>query len=124
MTTRTTNQIVIAAFAASVLAGCAISDDSASRILVAPGQYVLYNCLQLTDAIRAVAARQRELEGLMAKANVDAAGRFVSGMAYSPEYAQLRGQMVELRKEAASKHCRPAPDVDLPGSRASDTIVR
>ena len=124
MINRTTFLCLIAVFAAASLPGCTASDDTVARFLVAPDQYVLYNCPQLADTAQLNVTRQRELETLMAKANTDSAGRFVSGMAYRPEYAQLRGQMAELRKEAASKHCRFTPGVDTPSGRASDNVVR
>ena len=117
-------RILVAALAALALCGCASSDDGAANFLVAPGQFAIYNCPQLADAARGNASRQRELEALMKKAGVDSAGRFVSGMAYRPEYLQLRGQMTELRKEAADKHCRFIPGLDMPGDKTSDTIVR
>ena len=124
MTKCKTFRSLIAVAAAAALSGCAISDDSAARFLVAPDHFVLYNCPQLAEAAQANAKRQRELELLMAKAGTDSAGRFVSGMAYQPEYTQLRGEMTELRKEAASKHCRFTPGVDVPQERASDGVVR
>lgn len=124
MTSRETFRILIAALAAATLSGCAASDDSAARFLVAPGQYVLYNCVQIAEVAQANATRQRELEKLMAKAGTDSAGRFVSGMAYRPEYVQLRGVMTELREEAAGKHCKFTPGVEVPGGRASDQVVR
>ena len=124
MTSRGTNRTLIAALVAATLSGCAASDDSAARFLVAPDQYVLFNCVQIAEAAYANIIRQRELEKLMAKAGTDSAGRFVSGMTYRPEYLQLRGDMTELRKEAASKHCKFTPGVDVPGGRASDQVVR
>ena len=124
MTLPIASRVAIAALVGLVLAGCAASDDGSARFLVAPGQYVIYNCPQLADAARAIGARQRELEGLMAKAGVDSAGRFVSGIAYRPEYLQLRGQMTELRKEAAEKRCRFIPGLDMPGDKTSDSVVR
>ena len=124
MSDRKTFRLLIAAFAAVPLFGCAASDDSAARFLVAPQQYVLYNCAQLGDTAQANATRQRELETLMAKAGVDSAGRAVSGLSYRPEYVQLRGQMTELRKEAATKHCNFTPGIDMPTDRKSDAAVR
>jgi hypothetical protein len=43
---------------------------------------------------------------LMAKAETDSVGVLVSGGAYRPEYAQLRGMMNELQKTAADKNCK------------------
>ncbi|HMF21092.1 MAG TPA: twin-arginine translocation pathway signal [Pseudolabrys sp.] len=124
MTNTPTFRTLVAVLAAATLSGCAASDDTVARFLVAPDQYVLYNCPQLADAAQANARRQRELELLIAKASTDSAGRVVSGMAYRPEYAQLRGEMTELRKEAANKHCRFTPGVDVPQERTSDGVVR
>jgi hypothetical protein len=109
---------------AAALAGCAASVDSTARFLVAPDQYIFYNCRQLADASRGNMIRQRELEKLIAKASTDSTGRFVSNMAYQPEYVQLRGEMTELRKEAVRKNCRFTPGVDEPGALTSDQAVR
>jgi len=106
------------------MGGCTASDETAARFLVAPDQYVLYNCPQLADAAQVNATRQRELETLMAKADTDSGGRAVSAMSYRPEYLQLRGRMTELRKEAATKHCRFTPGIDTPTDRKSDAAVR
>lgn len=123
MADRATFGNLLAALVAVALGGCA-SDDTAARFLVAPDQYVLYNCPQLAEAVEANAKRQRELEALMTKAGTDSGGRFVSATSYRPEYLQLRGEMTELRKEAASKHCRFTPGVDMPTDRKSDAAVR
>ena len=72
--------------AAGVLAGCATSDDSAGRFFVQPERYQLYSCRELAEAAQAIGTRERELEGLMAKAGPDASGQFVSTIAYRPEY--------------------------------------
>lgn len=124
MTNPETFRTLITAVTAATLSGCTVSDDSAARFLVAPDHFVLYSCPQLAQAAQANAKRQRELEVLMAKASTDSAGRFVGGMAYQPEYAQLRGEMTELRKEAMSKQCRFTPGTDIPEERASDGVVR
>src|SRR5689334_4029090 len=79
-------------FTSAALSGCA-SDDSAGRFLVQPDKYVLYNCRDLAAASQATATRQRELEGLMAKASTDSGGKIVSNLAYRPEYTQLHGEM-------------------------------
>jgi len=108
---------------ATALAGCT-SGDSASSFLVAPGKYVLYNCTQLAEAAETNSKRQRELEMLMTKAGPNSGGALVSSIAYEPEYAQLRGEMNELRKTAADKNCKFVPAAGSPAGRTSDTIVR
>ena len=85
------------------LCRCA-SDEMASRILVEPDRYVLYACPELATAWQANMNRQREL--LMIKAGTGTGGQIASSMAYRPEYNQLRGEMVQLRKAAADKNCR------------------
>ena len=96
--------ILATALAAMALCGCA-SDEAASRFLVQPDRYMLYNCEALATAAQTNAVRQRELEALMTKAGVDTGGRLVSSMTYRPEYLQLRGQMEQLRKTAAERNC-------------------
>jgi len=105
----TSRAIFLNAIVATALAGCALSDDSAGRLLVAPDRYVLYSCPQLAKAAQAIGSRQRKLEMLMAKAETDSIGVLASNSAYRPEYAQVRGLMNELRKTAADKNCKLVP---------------
>ena len=108
----TSRLILLNAIVATALAGCAVSDDSVDRFLVKPDRYVLYNCTQLAKAAQATRNRQRKLEILMAKAETDSVGVLVSGGAYRPEYAQLRGMMKELQKTAADKNCKFVPNAE------------
>ena len=112
----------------ALLSGCTSSggpsDETLGRILFAPGKFALYTCAELADRATANAARQRVLEGLMAKAGTDAGGRMVSGMAYRTEYLELRGEMVELRRVAVEKDCKFVPGVESPNARASDKAIR
>jgi hypothetical protein len=109
---------IAAALLASALAGCGTggssSDDKMSRFLVAPDKFTLYNCQALADKATETAARQKELEGLMAKAGPDGAGPLASSLVYRPEYLELNGDMNELRKAAAAKDCKFVPGVDNP----------
>ena len=111
------------------LAACAgapggSSDETYGRILFAPGKYALYKCDEIADRTTANLTRQHELEALMAKAGAGSGGQLVSSVAYRPEYLELRGEMVELRRVAAEKNCKFVPGVDTPGGRASDTVIR
>jgi outer membrane murein-binding lipoprotein Lpp len=114
---------ICAAFALCVLSGCA-SDETTARFLVAPGKYVLYTCDELARQAQALAARQKELEQLMAKAGTDATGRMMGEAAYRSEYIAVRGEITELRKTAAEKSCNPLPGPDNPTGRASDGVIR
>jgi hypothetical protein len=106
-----------AAVLAIALAGCAMSDDRAARFLVAPGKYVLYRCDQIATEANKNAARQRELESLMARAGPSSSGQFVSTIAYRPEYLELRGEMNVLRQTAAEKGCTFAPNPDAASAK-------
>ena len=71
-----------------------------------------------------VAARQKELQGLMTQVGPTADGQLVSTLAYRPEYVSLRGDMNELRKTAAAKNCKSMPELEYFEGRASDNAVR
>jgi hypothetical protein len=119
MTGQRAAALSIIAVALAALGGCA-SEDSTGRFLVTPDKFVLYNCAQLSDAAQANLLRQQELEKLMAKAGTGP-GTVVSDLAYRPEYVQLRGEMVELRKTSAEKNCKP---IVYTAGRTSDQAVR
>jgi hypothetical protein len=85
----------------------AMDDDTAARFLVAPGRYVLFNCQQLVIQENENQKRMHELEALMAKSG----NEFVNAMAYRPEYLQLRGEVADIRHEAADKKCKLVPGV-------------
>ena len=111
--------------AAGLLAGCAASEaDSTSRLLVAPGKYVLFNCPQIAQQAKENSDRQLELEGLIAKAGNESAGRLVSAVAYKPEYFQLRGEMADLRRVAIDKKCKFVPGVARAARSASGEAIR
>jgi hypothetical protein len=118
--------LVEAVLMAAMLAACTTSsgtsEDKMGRFLVAPDKFVLFNCSQLADKAIEIAKRQKELEGLIAKAGPEAGGRLVSTVAYRPEYVELRGDMNELRSAAAAKNCKVVHGAA--GGRASDNAVR
>jgi hypothetical protein len=127
MTTRTQIPRPIAAtLLAAALSACAgpngPGDDSMARFLAAPDRFVLFNCEQLGVRATAIVTRQKELEALMAKAGPSADGQLASAITYKPEYAELRGDMIELRKSAAARNCKPIPALDE--GRNSDRAVR
>jgi len=94
--------------AATLLAGCSLSDEQAGRILVSPDTYEFYQCDDIGRALKEREGRQKELEALMVKAG-PGTGEFVSDIAYKPEYLQVRGQIDQLHRTAAEKHCDSAP---------------
>jgi hypothetical protein len=108
---------LVTAVAAAALSGCATQgsfEDRASSFLVTPGKYTLYSCPQLAVQSDARIARKRELDALIAKAGSGAGGAVASTLAYSTEYAQVRGDLAELAKENAAKNCPPPKPAAVP----------
>lgn len=96
---------------AGLVSGCTTDNDTrAERFLVAPGKYVLYNCQQLDEQARTNERRIHELESLMAKSGSD----FANDLAYRPEYLQQRGELADVRRQAAEKKCKTVPGVRPP----------
>lgn len=88
-----------------LLSGCAMSDDSLARILVAPEKFSTYACPDLATKAKELAIHERRLKGLMAKAGTDAGGQLVSAAAYRPDYLSVHGEMMEVQRTAAEKKC-------------------
>ena len=65
----------------------------------------MYTCADVESGIAGLLVRQRELEQLMARASQGAGGEFINTIAYRGEYAQARGELVELAKAKADKQC-------------------
>ncbi|MDP2294927.1 MAG: hypothetical protein Q8M24_05630 [Pseudolabrys sp.] len=103
---------------AGSLAACATqggtTEERMGSNLVSPGKFRFYSCEHLARQTVLMTTRAMELEGLIAKAGPGAGGSFVSAIAYRPEYLQVRGNLVELRKEQAEKNCAPPPTVAAP----------
>lgn len=95
----------------AALGGC--TDSRSGTMLVSPARFTLYNCQELATHQATLVSRQRDLEGLMARANRESAGRIVSVAAYQPEYQTVLGEMKVLRQEAAQKDCK-LPDPYAP----------
>lgn len=116
----------IALLMAAPLAGCATGSTNEERMgsfFVAPGKYQFYTCGHLTQATNGLKQREKELEGLIAKAGTGSGGSFVSAVAYRPEILQVRGNLAEVRREEAAKNCPPAvaeapPKPAAPGAAA------
>jgi len=109
---------------AALLSGCAMSADSFSSFLVAPGGYVLYSCDDIARTAKGVEARQKELEQLMAKTGTEAGGRLIADATYGADYATARGQMRDLREAAADKKCNFVPGVETPPAPASKATIQ
>jgi hypothetical protein len=74
------------------VAGCAGMSDSMTTAFADPAKYELYECKQLETERASLAARQADLQRLMAKAETGAGGMVVAELAYRNEYIAVRGQ--------------------------------
>ena len=107
-----------ALLAAGLLGGCALSDDKAASLLVAPGDYDLYSCPQLATTASSLKAKRIELGGLMARAETDSGGRMMSSISYRPEYLKIRGELHEVEATAREKKCDVSKVAPAPASAA------
>jgi hypothetical protein len=103
------------------LTGCAgTGRDAVGSLMVTPGKYEVYTytCEQLADLLKLHVTREKQLEGLMAKA-----GPVVSAASYESEYLQVRGEIRELRQTTADKHC-DQKTIGTPATGESARVVR
>ena len=87
------------------LAACAAGSDVAGSMMVAPGRYNIYDCMQLSDGMKSTRQQIANLEQLMARAAKGPAGDFVNAVTYRTEYEQSRAQYKEMEQTALSKNC-------------------
>jgi hypothetical protein len=104
---------------ALTLSGCAdMGGDAWTTAFADPAAYELYDCKQLEPVRKSLAAREAELQGLMAKAQTGTGGAVVSELAYRNDYVSVRGQ-ARLAEEAWRKNkCRETPPA-TPAAAAS-----
>ncbi len=70
-----------------------------------PGKYQYLKCPDLAARSVADSNRERELMGLMDRANQDAAGPLVNLMVYRADLEQVRGDLALLQETARQKGC-------------------
>lgn len=102
---------------AALLAGCAAQgsyEERTGSLLVTPGKYTLYSCPQLAVRGAELTTRESELAALMAKAGSGPGGAIAATLGYQTEYSQVRGELDELTKETAAKHCPPPKPAAAP----------
>jgi len=104
------SRVAAAVALAWTLSGCAdMSGDGWTTAFADPAAYELYDCKQLEPVRKSLAAKEAELQGLMAKAQTATGGAVVSELAYRNDYVSVRGQ-ARLADEAWRKNkCRETP---------------
>jgi|SRR5665213_2119277 len=91
------------------LGGCAEMGDGMMSAFVDPARYELYDCKQLEAERKSQAARQAELQGLMAKADTGVAGPVVAELAYRNDYISIRAQAKLANEVWRRNKCQPTP---------------
>ncbi len=99
-------RIVAALPVLALLAGCgSLSEQFGGSVWVTPGKYAYHSCKHLVPAERAQAARQKELEELMARAAQGTGGQAIGQMVYRTEYQQTVGERQAIVAELGRKRC-------------------
>jgi hypothetical protein len=90
------------------LGACASGGDTGLLILADPGKYQYHNCTQLAEARTKALDRQKELKGLIDKAEQGTGGVFVGAIAYRSDYVAVGQDLQTLDATAREKKCPPA----------------
>jgi len=102
--------------AVAALAGCS---NGAGTILIDPGRYSAYHCNDLATRSKVLVAREKELRGLMDRADQGGGGGAVIGsLAYQTDYESVLSEERLLQRTAAEKNCNSTTQFQ------SDQIIR
>jgi hypothetical protein len=86
------------------LAGCGTGGDPGA-LLIDPGRYSAYHCNDLAARWKVLVAREKDLRGLMDKANETTGGAVIGSLAYRTDYDSVIGEEKLLQRTAADKNC-------------------
>ncbi len=95
--------LVAAVALVSALAGCTSNDRD--ELLIDPGRYTAFKCDDLAARWKLVSAREKELRGLMDRANQSGGGAVVGALAYRADYNVVIEDEGLLQRTAAEKNC-------------------
>ncbi len=90
-----------------LLAGCATNEMLSPY--AAPGKYDFLDCSSINERIKAMSAREQQLDELMTRASEASGGFLVNAIAYQDDLNIARANLRELRKAADAKHCTLEP---------------
>ncbi len=110
---------IVVVAAAVAVSGCASSADKVASTYVSPLQYDAYNCQQIGEEARRIAARASEAAGVQdAQARSDATTTAVAVVIFWPaaffldgdnektaELARLKGELQAIEQVAIMKQC-------------------
>jgi hypothetical protein len=87
------------------LAACSSTSESTMTFFAAPGKYQYHDCDQLATAMKATTARQKDLKGLIDKAEQGVAGAFVGAIAYKTDHLAATEDLKLLEAATREKNC-------------------
>ena len=91
--------------AALALGACSTGRTSTGSLWAQPGKYDFLKCPDLVRLTAASTAREKELVGLMERANQDTAGPVVNLLVYRSDLEQVRADLELLQATAQQKGC-------------------
>jgi hypothetical protein len=97
------------------LAGCS---NGSGSLLIDPGRYDAYHCNDLAARQKVLAAREKELRELMARADQGDGGAVIGSLAYRTDYESVLSEERLLQRNEADKKCNFTPQFQ------SDQIIR
>ena len=74
-------------------------------MLVDPGHYSAYHCDDLAARWKVLVAREKELRGLMDRADEGAGGNLIGTLAYRSDYDSVITEERLVQRTAADKNC-------------------
>lgn len=99
--------VAAALTAFATLSGCGsvMTEQFGHSMLVTPGKYSYYNCIQAQRLDDGMAIRQKEYEELMERAAKGQGGSMIGNAVYRSPYNQILGERAELRRLMVEKRC-------------------
>ena len=100
---------VVWAALALVCTACSSVSDPAAFSVVAQDKYDFHSCKEIIGARTGLTNREKDLRGLVEKAESSPGGFIVSYSAYRSELVQVRGQLAAAQRAARVNKCDAAP---------------
>jgi hypothetical protein len=94
-----------AAVVVASLGGCTTSFNIIGDPLVSPAKFQYLRCEDIAPRLVAAQARERELRGLMDRADAGTGGTAVNMFVYQPDYRAVQSELRQLHEAAVEKQC-------------------
>jgi hypothetical protein len=94
-----------AALLVASLGGCTTSFNIIGDPFMSPAKFQFLRCEDIAQRLVAAQARERELRGLMDRADSGAGGSAVNMFVYQPDYRTVQSELRQLHEAAVEKQC-------------------